>query len=226
MPEEMPGERPEEMPGERPEEMPGERPEEMPGNPGPSVTRTKTVEVTPLGGGEYRLQARLTDLSRGGNYGPATADGSDAPSSRVIHDIAITARVRGPGLEITELDVRPLSVPYATCPFVVPALRQLIGRELVRGWRRAVLDLAGGTRGCTHVNTLLLGLSEMQAMVVFLEMNERAPFTAQTKASGEWTAAGLQVAPRLADACYSLRRGGPALAAAGSDEPGPAGEAG
>ena len=191
-----------------------------PAAPGPRATRTKTVEVTPLGGGEYRLEARLTDLSVGGNYGPAPADGSDAPTSRVIHDIAITARVGGPGLQIAELDVRPLATPYSTCPFVVPALQQLIGKELLRGWRRAVLDLSGGTRGCTHVNTLLIGLSEMQAMVVFLEMNERAPYAPQTQDSGEWMTAGLQVAPRLADACYSLRRGGPVLAAAQADEPG------
>jgi hypothetical protein len=197
----------------------------MPENPGPRVTRTKTVEVTPLGGGEYRLEARLTDLSRGGNYGPAPADGSDAPSSRVIHDIAITARVRGPGLEMTELDVRPLTIPYATCPFVLPTLQQLIGKELMHGWRRAVLDLSGGTRGCTHVNTLLLGLTEMQAMVVFLEMNERAPFAPQTQASGEWMSAGLQVAPRLADACYSLRRDGPVLTVASTREQLPAEEA-
>jgi hypothetical protein len=197
----------------------------MPENPGPRVSRTKTIEVTPLGGGEYRLEARLTDLSRGGDYGPASADGSDALSSRVIHDIAITARVRGPGLEITELDVRPLTIPYATCPFVLPARQQLIGKELMHGWRRAVLDLSGGTRGCTHVNTLLLGLTEMQAMVVFLEMNERAPFAPQTQASGEWMSAGLQVAPRLADACYSLRRGGPVLAAASTGEQVPAEEA-
>jgi len=188
----------------------------MPENPGPRVTRTKTVEVTPLGGGEYQLEARLTDLSQGGNYGPAPA-----PSSRVIHDIAITARVRGPGLEMTELDVRPLTIPYATCPFVVPALQKLIGKQLMHGWRRAVLDLSGGRRGCTHVNTLLLGLTEMQAMVVFLEMNERAPYAPQTQASGEWMSAGLQVAPRLADACYSLRRGGPVLAASQTDEQGP-----
>ena len=199
--------------------------EDRPERPGPSVTRTKTVEVTPLGGGAYRLEARLTDLSRGGNYGPAPADGGDAPTSKVIHDIAITARVHGPGLEIAELDVRPLTIPYATCPFVVPALQGLIGKELMHGWRRAVLDLSGGTRGCTHVNTLLLGLTEMQAMVVFLEMNERAPFAPQSQASGEWMSAGLQVAPRLADACYSLRRDGPVLTVASTREQLPAEEA-
>jgi len=189
---------------------------------GRRFTRTKTVEVIPLGGGEYRLEARLTDLSRGGNYGPGQTDGDDAPPSKVIHDIALTGRVRGPGLEITELDVQALTVPYATCPFVLPALQQLIGKELLHGWRRAVLDLSGGTLGCTHVNTLLLGLTEMQTMVIFLEMNERLPYTAENRTSGDWMSAGLTVAPQLGDACYSLRRGGPVLPGAYKDEPGPA----
>jgi Protein of unknown function (DUF2889) len=195
-------------------------PDEEPG--GRRFTRTKTVEVVPLGGGEYRMEARLTDLSRGGNYGPAQTDGGGAPPSKVIHDVALTGRVRGPGLEITELDVQTLTVPYASCPFVLPALQQLIGKELMHGWRRAVLDLSGGTLGCTHVNTLLLGLTEMQTMVIFLKMNERLAYTAENRASGDWMAAGLPVVPELADACYSLRRGGPVLARADTDEPGPA----
>ena len=37
----------------------------MAGHEGPRVTRTKTTEVIQLGGGRYRLEARLTDLSRG-----------------------------------------------------------------------------------------------------------------------------------------------------------------
>jgi Protein of unknown function (DUF2889) len=61
------------------------------------------------------------------------------------------------------------------------------------GWRRAVLDLSGGTRGCTHVNTLLVGLAEMQAMVVFLEMNERAPYALNW--SHRWFRPGRGAAP-------------------------------
>jgi hypothetical protein len=91
-------------------------------------------------------------------------------------------------------------------------VKQLIGQELMSGWRRAVLELSGGTRGCTHVNTLLLGLTEMQTMVFFLKMNERVAHAAETRASGEWIAAGLDVAPQLADVCYSLRRDGSVLA--------------
>jgi Protein of unknown function (DUF2889) len=185
---------------------------ESPQADSPRVTRTKTVDVISLGDGEYRLEARLTDLSHGGGYGPAAGSADDVPYSGVIHDIALTGRVRGPGLEVVELDVQALTVPYATCPFVLPLVKQLIGQELMSGWRRAVLDLSGGTRGCTHVNTLLLGLTEMQTMVFFLKMNERVAYDAETRTSGEWIAAGLDVAPQLADVCYSLRRDGPVLA--------------
>ena len=185
---------------------------ESPQADSPRVTRTKTVDVISLGDGEYRLEARLTDLSGGGDYGPAAGRAGDVPDSSVIHDIALTGRVRGPGLEVVELDVQAFTVPYATCPFVLPLVKQLIGQELMSGWRRAVLDLSGGTRGCTHVNTLLLGLTEMQTMVFFLKMNERVAYDAETRASGEWIAAGLDVAPQLADVCYSLRRDGSVLA--------------
>ena len=185
---------------------------ESPQADSPRVTRTKTVDVISLGDGEYRLEARLTDLSGGGDYGPAAGRAGDVPDSSVIHDIALTGRVRGPGLEVVELDVQAFTVPYATCPFVLPLVKQLIGQELMSGWRRAVLELSGGTRGCTHVNTLLLGLTEMQTMVFFLKMNERVAYDAETRASGEWIAAGLDVAPQLADVCYSLRRDGSVLA--------------
>ena len=185
---------------------------EHPQGDAPRVTRTKTMDVISLGDGEYRLEARLTDLSRGGDYGPAASSTADMPDSGVIHDIALTARVRGPGLEVAALDVQALTVPYTTCPFVLPLVKQLIGKELMSGWRRSVLDLSGGTRGCTHVNTLLLGLTEMQTMVFFLKMNEQVAYAAETRASGEWIAAGLDVAPQLADVCYSLRRDGSVLA--------------
>ena len=185
---------------------------EHPQGDAPRVTRTKTMDVTSLGDGEYRLEARLTDLSRRGDYGPAAGSTGDMPDSSIIHDIALTAQVRGPGLEVAALDVQALTVPYTTCPFVLPLVKQLIGKELMSGWRRSVLDLSGGTRGCTHVNTLLLGLTEMQTMVFFLKMNEQVAYAAETRASGEWIAAGLDVAPQLADVCYSLRRDGSVLA--------------
>jgi hypothetical protein len=194
--------------------MPGH---DQSGQPATRITRTKTVDVIPLGDGQYRLEGRLTDLSRGGNYGSAGPGGSGAdgpPAASVIHDITLTAHVRGPELEVVDLDVQTLTIPYPSCPFVLPVLQRLVGQQLRSGWRRAVLELSGGTRGCTHVNTLLLSLSEMRTMVIFLKMNERVEHSAESRANGKWISAGFDIAPQLADGCYSLRRGGPVFATA------------
>ena len=94
---------------------------------------------------------------------------------------------------------------------------------------RAVAHLVAARGALRHVEVALVGVSNVfdrsTEDVVFLEMNERAPFAPQTQASGEWMSAGLQVAPRLADACYSLRRDGPILTVASTHEQLPAEEA-
>ncbi|MFT3874131.1 MAG: DUF2889 domain-containing protein [Nocardioides sp.] len=168
------------------------------------VTRTKTTDVIPLDDGRFRFEARLTDMSYGGNPGN---DSDPSP----IHDLQLTATVGGPDLTIEEIEVRPQTLPYRTCPFVLPLVGDLVGRSLTRGWRKAVLELSGGTRGCTHINTLLLGLSEMQAMVIFLRMNEHVAHAPSTREDGSWIAVGLTLAPRLSDACFSLREDGPVV---------------
>jgi hypothetical protein len=188
------------------------------------VRRTKTAEVVPLGGDAYRFTARLTDISAGGDYGAggAGAGSADPLPARVIHDFAVEGEVTGPALEITRLGARALATPYPSCPAVLRVTQDLVGEQLTAGWRRAVLARAGGTRGCTHVNTLLLGLSEIQTMVFFLKMNEEVPYTEATRGDGSWIRAGLPIAPQLADACYSLRRDGPVLGAPpGADDQDP-----
>lgn len=182
--------------------------------PVPGFLRTKTIDVVPLGDLSFQVTARLTDVSRWGDHSTADEGVPDTAASRVVHDVVVTARVQGPELEVVELGVETRTVPYVTCPFVVPLAQRLVGRRLTSAWRKSVLDVYAGTRGCTHVNTLLLGLSEVQTMVFYLRMNEQVPYTTESRANGQWIAAGLDLAPQLADVCFSLRSDGPVLARA------------
>ncbi|MDR0344227.1 MAG: DUF2889 domain-containing protein [Nocardiopsaceae bacterium] len=187
---------------------------ECPVGDGRRVRRTKTLDVQPLGGDRYAFTARLTDVSAGGDHG------SGGGEARVIHDFEAEGEVTGALLEIARLEIRAPTTPYPTCPFVLRITEDLVGEQLAAGWRRTVLAHGGGTRGCTHVNTMLLGLSEIQTMVFFLRMNGEVPFTAEARRDGTWMRAGLAIAPQLVDACYSLRRDGPVLGTAeraGSD---------
>ena len=177
----------------------------MTGPQPPAVTRAKTMQVTPAGADRYRFTARLTDSSEHGNY----------PGGAVtIHDFGLEGEAEGPDLTLVLLDVHAYSHPYADCPFVIPATQQLIGQPLMSGWRSAVIGQGGGTAGCTHVNTLLMGLAELSTMVYFLKINPSVPYARETLADGRWTEAALQVSPGLAGVCHGLRADGRALTAA------------
>jgi hypothetical protein len=175
--------------------------------PRPRVVRTKTTELSVTGDTSFHLTARLTDMSYGGEY--AAAAGSSP-----IHDFTIEGDLEGHDLVITALEAGAETHPYQGCPAVVPRCQELIGRSLVSGWRRIVLDTLGGTAGCTHVTTLLLGLSEVRTMAFFLRMNERLPYSPQTREDGRWTAAGLELAPSIVGACHVLTPSGPTVARA------------
>jgi Protein of unknown function (DUF2889) len=85
-------------------------------------------------------------------------------------DLALASGVRPQGLPLHELwlrltvnrdldivDVEACSewVPYpGQCEKIVPAYRELIGLNLLRGFRRAALEKLGGTAGCTHLTEL------------------------------------------------------------------------
>jgi DUF2889 family protein len=128
----------------------------------PTVTRAKTMEVTPVGTNRFRFTARLTDSSKHGDYPDDAA---------TIHDFGLEGECEGPDLTLVSLDVHAYSHPYADCPFVIPATQRLIGQPLLSGWRKAVIAQGAGTAGCTHVNTMLIGLGELSMMVQFPRRN-------------------------------------------------------
>jgi hypothetical protein len=177
----------------------------MNGSGVPSVSRAKTMEVTPYGEGRYRFTARLTDSATGGNFPRDTA---------TVHDFGLEGEAAGPDLTVESLTVHAYTHPYADCPFVLPATQRLIGQPLLSGWRKAVLAQGAGTAGCTHVNTLLIGLGELSTMIWFLKINSSVPYDRETLADGRWTQGALEVSPRLAGICHGLRTDGKALTAA------------
>jgi len=171
----------------------------------PSVSRTKTIEVTPCGEDRYRFTARLTDSAAGGNFPGDMA---------TVHDFGLEGEAAGADLTVESLTVHAYSHPYADCPFVLPATQRLIGQPLLSGWRKAVLAQGAGTAGCTHVNTLLIGLGELSTMVWFLKINSSVRYDRDTLTDGRWTAGALEVSPRLTGICHGLRTDGKAVRAA------------
>lgn len=47
--------------------------------------------------------------------------------------------------------------PHTLCPVVTSRFDELKGLRVAAGWRRAVLEMFGRVRGCTHLTDLLVG---------------------------------------------------------------------
>lgn len=167
------------------------------------MRRTKTVEISPDGPDAFTFSARLIDQGWGGKFG--------GEETVVVHDIILDGHLAGAELNLTDLVVTPVFLPYTQCPRIEAACQRLVGHSLRSGWRQAVLANLGGSRGCTHVTTLLLGMSEVTTQVIFLQMNETTEYTPSSRTDGRWMTTGLEVAPGLVDACHSLTHNGDVL---------------
>jgi Protein of unknown function (DUF2889) len=190
---------------------PGGRPVSTTAEPSgaPSVTRTKTMELTATGPERYRLYARLNDSSLHGDYG---ADDSESPScSYVIHDFVVGARLEDPQLVVAELDVQARTHPYRQCPAVLGSCQALVGKSRASRWRATVLETLGATAGCTHVTTLLLG-ARRSAYHGFLPPDE-CPASIFRGHPLRWPLhrRGARRRPGIVDACHALSSTGPLI---------------
>ena len=72
-----------------------------------------------------------------------------------VHDMQLRLTVDRE-LNVRDIEVATNDAPYPACYTVAEAYRRLIGARIGGGWRRAVNDAVGGTKGCTHLKELLL----------------------------------------------------------------------
>ncbi|MFC4949139.1 DUF2889 domain-containing protein [Pseudonocardia sp. GCM10023141] len=165
-----------------------------------SARREKSVDLVPLSDAAIRLVAVLRDTS------VAVDDPTDV---ELIHDLRIEASVSVPDLVITGVTGHAEQQPYDRCAFTAAPIARLKGLSLSRGYRRNVLEIMGGTRGCSHFLTLALDLSAAHVLTVYLQMRTRTEHTAANRADGTWARTGLDVAPGLMNACYSLAADSP-----------------
>jgi hypothetical protein len=173
-----------------------------------SNRRTRTLDVRPLPGEAYAFVAILLDESFGGAYEAPQQD------SIVVHRFAVEGVASGRALTLDTLRVNADEHPFPACPRILPAADALIGLSLVDGWRANVLERFRGSAGCTHVTTLLLGLSEIISMIYFQRLNERTAYGPRSRASGEWLAGSPDVREGMRGACHVLTPDGPVLAKA------------
>ncbi|XQU69833.1 DUF2889 domain-containing protein [Cupriavidus sp. H18C1] len=125
--------------------------------------RAITAEAYLREDGLWDIEARLTDTKP---RDIPLAGGGVRPIGQPLHDLWLRVTI---DLRMNVVDAEACSdwVPYpGHCDTIGPAYRQLIGLNLMKGFRKAVRERLGGVAGCTHL-TELAGILPTTAIQAF-----------------------------------------------------------
>jgi hypothetical protein len=115
-------------------------------------TRTITCEGYERDDGLYDIEARIIDRK---TYAVEEPYRGLRAAGMHVHDMQVRLTVDR-AMTVRDIDVSTNDAPYTPCPGVAPAYKGLIGAKIGAGWRKAVAEAVGRTKGCTHITELLL----------------------------------------------------------------------
>lgn len=72
-----------------------------------------------------------------------------------VHDMSLRLTIDRQ-MVVKDIEVSTNDAPYPPCYTVAEQYKKLIGAKVGGGWRRAVQEAVGGTKGCTHLKELLM----------------------------------------------------------------------
>jgi hypothetical protein len=150
--------------------------------------------------GLFDIEASIVDQK---SYAVEEPYRGHRPAGAHVHDMQVRLTLDG-SMTVRAIEVATNHAPYDPCPSVAPAYQALVGAKIGGGWRKAVTEAVGRTKGCTHVTELLMPM----ATVAFQTM-------------GSWPKAG-QVAteekpdqsaqkPYFIDGCKAWASDGPVV---------------
>ena len=165
----------------------------MPSLPAPTVprnriqTRNIVLEGWQRDDGLWEIEARLTDHK---DYDIQIGTGVRA-QGEAVHDIA--ARVAfDRQFNIVDAQFAFESVPYpGACEAIATAYRQIIGLNLLRGFRVRIAEIFATVQGCTHLTELLMPLPTAAIQTLSAERQKAR-------------AAGSTEKPFFIDQCHAL----------------------
>lgn len=162
-------------------------------------TRTIQVEAFARDDGLWDIDARISDIK---TRDTRLASGV-RPAGSPLHDLLLRLTI-DTQLNIVDAEAVSDAVPYpGFCDTIGPAYKQLVGLNLLKGFREGVRHRLAGIRGCTHLTELcqVLPTAAIQAF---------AGDVIDTR-DGE-SASDQSQKPFQLDRCHALRSDGAAVA--------------
>ncbi|HXZ92590.1 MAG TPA: DUF2889 domain-containing protein [Burkholderiales bacterium] len=115
-------------------------------------TRTIACEGYERDDGLFDIEARIVDQK---TYDVTEPYRGHRKAGRHVHDMQLRLTLDR-DMVVRDIEVATAEAPYQPCFTVAPAYKRLVGAKVGGGWRRAVNEAVGGTKGCTHLRELLM----------------------------------------------------------------------
>lgn len=115
-------------------------------------TRTIACEGYQRDDGLYDIEARIVDTK---TYAVDEPYRGRRDPGMPVHDMQVRLTVSR-DMVVRNIAVSTNDAPYSPCRTVASGYERLIGAKIGAGWRRAIAEAVGGTKGCTHVTELLM----------------------------------------------------------------------
>lgn len=156
-------------------------------------SRTISAQVYARDDGLWDVEAELID-TKGKDFKLVTGV---RPAGEPVHHMRLTITI-DTKLNVVDAQAQSVRVPYpGYCEAAEPDYRQLIGLNLMKGFRHAVRERLGGNQACTHMT----------------ELTNILPTAAIQAFAGEVRSiSGEHEKPWALDKCHALRTDGPAVA--------------
>lgn len=170
------------------------------GNPAPRRhlhTRTIRCEGYERDDGLFDVEAQIVDQK---SYETDEPFRGRRPAGMPVHDMQVRLTL-DKSMTVRAIEAVTNHAPYDVCPSVSPGYQALVGARIGAGWRKAVAEAVGRTKGCTHITELLMPM----ATVAFQTMGSWKP---EPKAE---SAAPPGKKPYFIDGCRAWASDGPVV---------------
>ncbi|MBU1569613.1 MAG: DUF2889 domain-containing protein [Pseudomonadota bacterium] len=171
---------------------------------------TRSVEISTYDCGEEGII--VEGVLKDNRLKPYYLISGEAHPPGTIHHMVIRLLI-GEHLLINKIEVEMPCTPHEDCIETINSLKKTEGLNIAPGFSAKVKKITGGTKGCSHLTTLLLVMAPA-AVQGFWTNLARKPL------NGQFSRDSME--KYLIDTCYTWRKNGPLMKklenTAGSDE--------
>lgn len=147
--------------------------------------------------GLWDIEARLTDTK---TYDFTNSDhGGIIRAGEPLHEMVVRVTIDDDFL-IHRVEAATLAGPFAPCADIAPAVAELAGLRIAKGFVAEVRKRFGGVRGCTHIVEMFGPIATTAYQTLYAARERRAAADPDRKR------------PSVIDQCHALSADGPVVA--------------